>query len=238
MKSLMNRVRRAYAPPQMAGRPLLENIVQPLYSTVGIDNTTLPAEVNLFNYSRGQNVPGAGDFSGVSSSLWHTNMDTPGALASPKVFTVTGIRVHLSQIRASASNTPALVTSGVNETARTALAALDDHVLLFWSGLLRFTVGPKTYAQHPLWFFPSNVGIGGLNAVSEDNGTASTTVQQTMIAPHFAGQYWDFLQYPVVIAAQQSFGVNISWSWTTQPTMGSDRALTVFLDGILSREVS
>lgn len=241
MYQFAKRMRRAYAPYSLSGRPLLENIVQPLYSTGAFDATTLPAELNLFQYAKGQAVPGAGDYSGGASTMWHTNMETPSSLAAPKVFTITGIRVHLSHLGADGTNTPKLVTADLSTTVAApsnVLAQVQDALKIFNAGVLKLTVGPKTYANHPCWFFPSNIGVGGLNDVSTDaNGLASTFVR-SVAATHQVGQYWDFYEYPVVIAAQQSFGVNISFTWATNPSLTADRALTVFLDGVMSREVA
>lgn len=247
MRNLMNRVRRAYAPPQLSGRPLLENIVQPLYSSVGLggDPTTpvaLPSEVNLFQYAKGANVPGAGNWSGNPATLWHTNMETPSSLAAPKVFTITGIRVHVSHLAASGANAPSRVTRADAITQASGadpieLDQVQDNLKIFNSGVLRLVVGPKTYANHPLWFFPSNIGVGGLADVTNDTSIAAAH-SRSIIATHQVGQYWDFDQYPVVIAAQQSFGVSISFPWATNPSLSQARCLTVFLDGILSREVS
>jgi hypothetical protein len=245
MRNLVNRVRRAYAPPQLSGRPMLENIVQPLYSSVGLNNAALPSEVNLFQYAKGANVPGAGFWAGVASTSWHTNMETPSSLASPKVFTITGIRVHLSHLGASASNAPQRVTTADATSVTTGvdpieLAQVQDNLRVFNTGVLRLTVGPKTYAQHPLFFFPSNIGVQGLSDVANDASLSAGAAvhSRSIAATHQCGQYWDFMEYPVVIAAQQSFGVAINFPWGTNPTLAAPRCLTVFLDGILSREVS
>lgn len=237
MRSLLPRVRRALAPAQFGGRPLLENVVFPLYSTAGIDNTNLPAELNFFGYAKGQAVPGAGNFSGGTSSLWHTNMETPGALAQPKVFTITGIRCFFSQLQADAANRVALADAPQAAAAAGTINNWNDPLLALWSGVLRLTVGPKTYTNHPLWMFPSNLGYGGVASQSVvDETPALNTVIHTAV--HGVGQYFDFSTYPVVIAAQQSFGVQVSWTWATNPSIGVDRAMTIFLDGIMSREVS
>lgn len=236
----MQRVRRAYSPPQLSGRPLLENVVYPLYSTAGLAAAALPAEINLFQYAKGQAVPGAGNFAGATSSLWHTNMDTPSSLAAPKVFTITGVRCHLSHVSvdSSTANQTELVQTADLASSATENPQLADPLRVFNSGVLRLTVGPKTYCNHPLWFFPSNIGVGGLNSVSTATGSATSTTQRSIVAAHQVGQYFDFDTYPVVIAAQQSFGVNISFTWATNPTLTAARAITVFLDGIMSREVS
>ena len=237
MKSLATRIRRAYAPPQLSGRPLLENVVFPLYSSAGLDAAALPSEINLFQYAKGQPVPGAGNWGNQTATSWHTNMETPSSLAAPKVFTITGIRVHVSPLVAAAANTPSLPAEDI-VTASTALDQINDNLRIFNAGVLRVTVGPKVYANHPLFFFPSNIGVGGLNDIGQDNGTSATLNARATVATHQVGQYWDFDQYPVVVAAQQSFGVNIAFTWATNPTLGFARILTCFLDGILSREVS
>ena len=229
--------RRLLAPPSLSGRPMLENVVFPLYSSVALDNTVIPAELNFFGYAKGQNVPGAGDGSATPSTLWHTNMETPGALAQPKVFTVSGIRICIAPFTIGASNSPALsdVSFGAGNIDQD---LFEDVALFLWSTVLRFQVGPKVYAHHPSWFFPANVGIGGLSGVGTDNGTAATITQANCVAPHGVGKYFGLPTYPVVIAAQQSFSVQIGATWATNPTINEDRIVHVFLDGTMSREVS
>lgn len=230
-------VRRLMAPPQLSGRPMLENVAFPLYSAAALDNATIPAELNFFGYAKGQNVPGAGDGSATPSTLWHTNMETPGALAQPKVFTVQGIRICMAPFAIGASNAPALSDVSFGNT-NIDQDLFEDVLLFLWSTVLRFQVGPKVYAHHPSWFFPANVGIGGVAAVSSDNGTAANTAQLNATAVHCVGQYFGLPTYPVVIAAQQSFSVQIGCSWATNPTINEDRIVHVFLDGTMSREVS
>ena len=244
MKQLQSRVRRAFSPPQLAGRPMLENVVYPLYSTAGLSSGALPSEVNLFGYGRGGAVAGGGNWALGSATSWHTNMETPGALAQPKVFTIQGVRVFLSQLGSDTTDSatagvcnPKLADAPQTAAGGVTINNLNDPLLAFWSGVLRLTVGPKTYTNHPLWMFPSNVGACGIGSQQLTDETPALH-SLTHTAVHGAGQYFDFNTYPVVIAAQQSFGVNVAWSWATNPSLGVHRALTVFLDGIMSREVS
>jgi len=239
--SAMNRPRRLAAPTSLGGRPLLEPQHQFLYSSVALANAALPSELNFFSYAKGGRVPGAGNASGADATLFHTNLETPGALAQPKVFTVSGIRVFLPDLAfvttAGVLNTPTLSDSSVG----TALADADlfeDLLLLAFSTVVQFNVGPKTYVSHPSFLLPSNTGIGGLAGAANDNGTAATLNQLDTTTAHLAGVYYGMPIYPVVIASQQSFGAKLLCQWTTNPSMNDLRLVFLFLDGILSREVS
>ena len=237
--TMVRRPRRLTAPASLSGgsRPLLEQVHQPLYSAVALDNAVLPAELNFFTYAKGQAVPGAGNASGGTSTLYHTNLESPGALPQPKVFTVSGIRLFMPVIAFSAAQTPALSDAAFGAAAANANLLLDLQAIVT-AGVLRMFVGPKDYANHPAFFFPSNTGFAGLSAQSQDNGTAATTGELDQTLPHVVGAYWGMPVYPVVIASQQTFGAQISFTWATNPTMVNDRILFCFLDGVLSREVS
>jgi hypothetical protein len=225
------------APVELGGRPLLEQQHQYLYSSVSLANAALPSELNFFGYSKGQNVPGAGNFSAVPSTYFHTNMEGQGALPQPKVFTTTGIRVFMPITTSSGTNAPELSDPSFGAAAANN-DALEDLLAIANSTVLRFTVGPKDYAHHPCFMFPANTGVAGLAALSQDNGTAATTGSLDTVIPHMVGRYFGLPVYPVVIASQQTFRVTLSARWAANPALNEGHLLFVFLDGLLGREVS
>lgn len=216
---------------------VLEPFMQPLWSTFGLNNAALPQEAGFFAYAIGGTVPGAGNAAGVTATLWHTNLELPSQLARPKRFTCWGIRVILRQISfTAAANTPELSDPGFG-TAGANNDLFDDLVLLTNSGHLQFRVGEKFYADDPLFVMASNIGYSGIAAVGNANGTAATINQQTVANLNVAGLSRRFDPYPILIENQQSFSVTIRFPWATPPTMVDDRALQVWLDGKLTREV-
>lgn len=235
---MVRRPRRLASPMSLGGRPLLEQQHQPLYSAAALDNAALPNELNFFGYAKGQAVPGAGNASGGVSTLFHTNLESPNSLASPKVFTVTGLRVILPNIAfTTTAQTPELSDPSFGAAAVDS-DIFEDLLSIMNSGSMRFRVGPKDYVHHPLFFFPGNTGIGGLASLGQDNATAATIGELDAQSPHFAGPYYALRTYPIVIATQQSFSASMSWIWATNPSLNDDRLLFVFADGVMSREVS
>ena len=237
-RQLMQRPRRLPAPNSLGGRPILEQQHQFLYSACAIDNAAaIPAQLNFFGYAKGNTVSGAGNAVATVATLFHTNMDTPGALAQPKVFTVTGIRVFIPNIAFTVTaNTPELVDPSFGAAAVDS-DALEDLLLIQNSTVLRFFVGAKNYVNHPTFLAPANCGMAGVAALAQDNGTAATVGSLDASAPHMVGVYYDMPVYPVVIASQQAFGAQLLSFWSTNPTLNDDRLVYVFLDGLLGREV-
>lgn len=237
-QQLVKRPRRMLAPSSFGARPVLEQIHQPLYSAVALDNAAaLPRQVQFFNYAIGQNVTGAGG-GVVSSTAFHTNMQTVGFLSQPKQFTCSGVRLRMASLDyALAGAAPALSDPTMTAAAPTDDDLLEDLLGLLYSGIFRFTVGPKVYTEVPAYQVPANSGIGGVTGVAIADGTAATSRTQRRSAQHGGGRYYRFPMYPVLISAQQSFSCELIFPWATNLTLNDDRYVWAVLDGILSREV-
>ena len=215
--------------------------VSPLFSTVGIaGGAAIPSSLTLFGYRIGDNVPGTGNGAGFASTGWHTNMRVAGQLPRPEMFTVTGIRVMMPMLAFAGSDTPGLVDTGFSAAALADSDAVEDLMRLFGSSYLEFEIGNKLYAQHPLWMFPGNNGVGGIAAVSQDNAGATAVQHLDITAVHMEGVQFTLAPFltadgqtrgPLLIAEQQAFGVRLETRWATPPSFNDDRVVQVFLDG-------
>ena len=221
---------RLTAPAQ--GRPQLELVHFPLYSSVALDAAAAPRTIQFFTYAIGQVVAGTGT-GAIAATRFHTNMQTANFLAAPKTFTVEGVRIVVPGAVYTAS--PA-----IQATAGVAIAANpqgDDLQLLVGSGHFRFFVGPKDYVQSPLFAVPANTGLGGVSSTSISNTNAASVFQRRTII-HTSGRTWAMPTWPVLIANQQSFGAELLFQWATNPTVSQNRLVFCVLDGVLGREVS
>jgi hypothetical protein len=224
--------RRLAAPAELGATPRLEMIHQPLYSAGGIDNAALPNELLLFQYAIGGTVSGAGAAAVPNANLFHTNMETAGFLAAPKVHTTTGIRVVFAQLEAVAT---AVLTDPSLGTTPENTDWADDLQGMLYSGFLRFAIGPKDYVRAPLFLVPGNTGIEGVSSMAA--GFATNNFMRVNVL-HNVGRYYGLPQYPTLIASQQSFVASLNWRFATNYTVLDDHLIWVILDGILGREVS
>ena len=236
MVNLNIRPTRMVAPPQ--GRAALELVQFPLYSAAAFDKTTaeLPNQVSFFNYALGQKVSGAGNAAAANATRFHTNMETANFLSAPKTFTVQQVRIVVAQAIYSTSPTVQDTTT-TSATART--SDLMDDVLKLGSMAFRFYVGPKDYVGAPLWAIAGNTGLGGTASVSVSN---TNTAAAGLIAstPYYCGKSWTIRTWPVLIANQQSFGAELtnSFSKAAGNRLAQQRLVFCILEGVLGREVS
>lgn len=215
---------------------------QPLYSTVGYDAAILPFQRNFFTYRTGDNVPGAGNAAGNPSTLWHTNMEIGGALAMPKKFRCDGVSVTMPPLTFEGGADVPNFGSGTNEPgfsgAATADSELLEDILVFvYSSYMRLRIGQKNYAEHPLMFFPHNIGAAGLCAVDVDRVSAAGIGHLDVTIPNTVGLGIQFGLWPFLVMPQQAIVCEITTPWGTNPPLNRARAVQVFLHGNYHREV-
>lgn len=218
--------------------------LQPLYSSVGVNNAALPSEITFFGYKQGDNVPGAGNFSGVRSTPFHTNMRLGGQLPRPQLFICEGVRFYVPMIAATTTaNTPELVDAGFSTTDESVSQLLDSLVLLTYSSWFTLTLGDRQYVDHPLWMLPSNVGFGGIaslaydDAAAADEGHLDLTLVNTQGAlfKMFPFDTIDGVRGPILLAEGQQLKATLRCQWTTNPSMLDDLLLVAILDGQMTR---
>jgi hypothetical protein len=147
------------------------------------------------------------------------------------------VRVFVPNIVFTAAAFTPQVADLTFNAAATSSFNLNDLLLIAFSSTLQVFIGPKTYVWHPAYLCPSNIGMGGLIDLAQDNGTAATIGSQSTTLGHLIGKGYTMETYPLTIASNQSFGAKLTNNWPTNPSIISARLVFVWLDGILSREV-
>ncbi len=210
------------------GTPLLELIRQPLYSAMAFDAAVIPAETRAFQYQIGDTVSGAGA-GAISATLYHTNMEVGGSLASPKVFEANGLKLVMSNITAPGTAAPAQPADPT-----TGFELHEDAHFLFWATHLSLHIGAKEYFSGPSWLAPANWGVSGYAATGMDDGAAAEAAVYGALQGQ--GKAACFDPYTILIPANQSFHVKLRAPQTTTPTLNVARLVWAVLEGRLGRE--
>lgn len=190
------------SPVNLGARSVVEPIVQPLYDR-GPVCTAGTTQIQYFKVPRGQ----------AGKTLVDTNMDTAGALANPKIFVISGIRLHAQQ----------------DLTA--ALTNIDDLKIILHQSYFSFDIGGnfKNYLQVPAFMLPSGFGVSGFAATAL---AAQDIVNNGMPAIH---NFYSIQKYPIGIPPMQSFEATLNFP--AAPTVTTETQVWAILWGILGREV-
>lgn len=217
------------------GRPILHDVIQPLYDTEGlaaVSAGSTPADLAFFATPIGQTMA-----TGATKSLRDTNLSTAGQLPRPKVHIATGIRV-----------VPSLITG--DETASGVVsipafrAAFEHLASIMFDSVLRVEIGPKPYWEHPVFLTPPNAGFALSTiyahreaATGESQGDTSADTGDIFLAGVVRGPYGSLAPHLWRIPSLQTFRATITWPSTAVfPLLGAK--VSVYLDGIHSREVA
>lgn len=214
---------------------LLERQTQPLYSAAALAAAALPPALDFFNYTRGNNISGAGT-AVVPATRYHTNMSIPNQLAKPKIFVYRGARVVIPPIVpenttgpvAATLTDPSVGTVGVNNDR------LDQLKLIAYTGVFYFELsGLKQYLEVPLWRVPGNTGLKGSASIA---GTGTASVSMKSEAYYTAGRPLRVTD-EVMVTSQQTFTCQIRWPSATNAAALDLTLIWSFLMGELGREV-
>jgi hypothetical protein len=193
------------SPVNLGSRAVVEPIVQPLYDkgTVATSGTT---QIQYFKTPAGQG----------GKTLVQTNMDTAGQLSNPKLFVISGFRLHPDQNLAGA------------------LTNITDLKEVLHTGFFSFDIGGnfKNYLRIPLFAIPSGFGVTGY-AVNDSTAAAFADIVNNG-APVISN-FYSIAKYPIGIPPMQSFEATANWP--TAPTITTALNMWCFLWGILGREV-
>lgn len=199
--------------PFKPGRPaLVEPIQQPIYSSNVLTAAAPQSKLPFFP------VPAAsqGDPTRANEDI--------NRLANPKIFSVRGFRLHVSQNAALFGAILADPTLGLIDIAEA-----------YW---YRFFVGVKQYLGVPAFWMSSGVGIWLEAAGAGGAATNDFLSLSSLGAPH-RENYYKIARRPIVIPPQQLFeaDLNLSAAGITTPVPGGDRRIWTFFEGDLGREV-
>lgn len=232
---------RRFASPFHGAAAKLEPIHQPLYSAYLFDAAQVLSEALFFQYAIGGSVA-SNIAAATSANELHTNMRTANALATPKMYLVTGLRiipVELTAALIAPIDDSAATTRGAQTFTGEDSNLLEGLQQLIYGSFIKFFVGTKDYLVAPTWYTPGNTGIDGELSDVATVGASATNVStsQRWHTLHSRGRYFALDRYPVLIPPQQNFFVSLNFPQTTRPTLGSTRAVYACMDGILGREV-
>lgn len=203
---------RTTSPFNPARRALLEPIWQPLYTSALLaQGAAGPAQVVLFP------VPAA--------SQADTLLAYPGivqALASPKMFTVVGIRLHVCETTVYCYNV-ALVASQFVADLKIILENYRYHM----------RVGEKDYLHVPAFWVPSGMGVTGCIAIGAAIGYEQAVTNG--ISHH--ENYAKLKGLPITIPPQQQFACELVGGIAGVPIITQTRRIYTFWEGKLGREV-
>lgn len=202
---------RVPSPFKPARPALIEPIQQPIYSSNVLVSATPQSRVSFWP------APAASQ-----GDLTRTNEDL-NRLANPKIFSVRGYRLHVTQ------NVDVLSTDGAK------INGLVDILESYW---FRFFVGVKQYLGVPAFWMSSGVGAN-LQAAGAGGEAANEFISIESLGISHRENYFKINRRPIVIPPQQAFeaDLNLSVNGITTPVLGGDRRIWVFLEGDLGREV-
>lgn len=186
-------------PSPYDGAAILDFISEPLYSAIEYDNTTFEPSLDAFNYTLTDAISGGT----VAATLRETNMQDRNRLPRPRVYRVQGISVTFSPIDEDGDTLLDAVTA-----AATNLDMYDAVKAIKYGSRLKFSIGDKTYAEHPIFFFPSNSGLrlGG----DFDYAVSDTDESARLVAPTMAGFPWVFAgESRIFLPPLQRFEVSV-----------------------------
>ena len=200
----------------------LEEIIHPLFDTEAFLANS--GTINFFARPRGQAA-----VAGNIKTTRDTNMDVAGQLPNPRVMTVTGIRVVISQISSDAAAAPA-ITYPTMSTALAAFRAIAGETIF------KFFVGTKNYLTVPTVLVPGNVGVSLTGqSVAEAGVTEASDWAYTFF---LQGDYFSLMPTRVKIPSLQGFGASVEFPRTAQNAVAAaGNKVTVILDGIQGREI-
>lgn len=235
MRSMIQKRRFSFPHPNLADAQL-EPIVQPLYSAAIIESgVDLPQELFFFRYAVGGTVSGLAGAAGTTvASVLHTNMDTPGFIASPKVFLITGVRLLIPNI-------DSVFTAPKDDSATAAEFptphSITDTMEIFYGTYFRLFIGTKDYLTVPTWAIPGNTGVGGMAAGNISVAAAAGPFESQVVSANTSGRYFGLGEHRILLPSQQNFFASLNAPQPDPPQTAAEAAVVAVLDGVLGREV-
>jgi hypothetical protein len=195
------------SPVNLGSRAIVEPIVQPLYDS-GLVTTTSTTQIQFFQVPLGQGTP--------TKTLVLTNQEVSGLLPNPKLFVISGFRLHISQ------------------DPSVALTSVTDMKIILHQSFFSFDLGGnfKNYLRVPSYMLPSGFGVTGF---AVNDSTASSTMSIVNNGAPVISNFFSIGKYPIGLPPLQSYQATLNFP--TAPTLTAQTRVWCVLWGIMGREV-
>lgn len=249
--------RRSISPWDPTKRARLVYLDQPLYqSGVFNDEALTGNQLLLFKTQRNQAEPFVGGTAGAPAirqtamSYLHTNMESAGVLANPRLYVCTGFGIVFRQVVGAADNVNPVGTPPADQfVQQDADAIITSDVLVSIRRLLfgqttagvnggshfAFKISGKPYLEMPLYQLPIPYGLGGAANYQQIGLIAPGATGASVYAPILRGRIYSIDDLQILIPSQQEFWVEINLD-TTLPTLVAELRLWSIILGVLGRE--
>lgn len=223
---------------------------KPLYSTCEILNGAQPQQINLFQYTVGDNVPA---FAPVAIAAQRTadeadtNLAAPGAMASTEEFLVYAIKPEVcarsvEDPQSPDFSDPVALDPGDAGTGHPLVDPQSIKVLQCGL-LLQLEISQKVFAQAGFGYF--NVGFGAtqnagmgfagdVNAYGQNGDATNEAVRQFAIPQHIGGQE----KFRVFLSNPSGEGIALGWVSGAVAFPQTFVRIRIYLDGLYKRPTS
>ena len=229
--SLQQFVRNLVADPRS-----VEIIKQPLYDYLVYPTLGSASPFSFFSVPQGQGISSSSGNAANTKGIADTNMQLAGALGQPQAYWVESIEFDVQPGSVATANTYVIQVPSAFAAANAATvqAGENDVNAILSGGVLQFSVSNKDYyTEGPLLRFPTQRGFALDAAVATTSATAGEVVKAKLRS---VGAMCE-IDPGVSIAAQQPFGVRVSFPTAIATPSGFNARIGVILNGWLIRPV-
>lgn len=217
---------------------------RPLYSTIEVLDGATIQEMNFFQYTVGDAVPGFAPVAAVQRTAndRDTNLATPGSMASTEEFLIFAMRPEIFQLRVNDDQAP-------DFNAPAALVSLSEPLplasllgVLNLRCLLNLEISEKVYANAGFGYYNAGHGVlvqgadPGTLATANNGSPTQEAVRGFSIPMHMGGQekFRAYLSNPAGVPLE--IGLGFGTDDTPDPTAFA--RIVLYLDGLYKRPVS
>lgn len=215
---------------------------KPLYSTLEILAGATTQEMNLFQYTIGDNVPAFAPVA-VSAQRPATEMDTnmavPGAMASSEEFMCYSLRPEVFQLNVTSASSPNFATPAPY-TLGNPMPTVQFLSCLHAQLLLKLEISQKLYIEAGFGYFNFGAGVSGaagqitLRSMGTKGIASNEAVRTYAIAQHIGGQE----KFRVIVANPpgDALAINLGDGTEQNPDSTSRFArMRIYMDGLYKR---
>lgn len=223
---------------------------RPLYSTVEILHGSTQQEMNLFQYTVGDNVPAFAPVAIAAqrtANEMDTNMATPGSMASTEEMLVYSIRPEIYALNVSDAQAPnfaapaALANDGTPNPTAVMLAVMDLRMTM------SLEISEKVYSNAGFGYYNWGAGVYAVTADAGDRaigmpGLPSQEAVRTFAIPQHIGGQEKFRLFLTHVDDGTGNGIELGHAsgGNNDTADDTDRfaRIRIYLDGLYKRPVS